>query len=365
MRCWRRSAPRGLPLAEFAGVKPLYGVKTGLNEAFLIDSATRERLVRQDPGCAAIIRPYLRGQDIKRWAPDWQGLWMIAIASSGDRPWPWSGAGDAERAAAVFAATYPSLHAHFLPQEEALKKRQDKGRFWWELRSCAYYAAFERPKLLYQDITWNSRFTRDTDGRMCNNTVYFLPTDSAWLLAVLNSPLLWSFLWRRAVHGKDEALRLFSDFVATIPIALPTDAILGEVEPAVARLAVLTQQDQQARRDLLDWLHSELAIASPGQRLEEFAGLGADEFREEVRKRLPAKARALSLATVRRLREVHAEVAAPFAERRLEATRLERRLAALVDAAYGLTPEEVALLWETAPPRMPPLARPEDGTLQG
>ena len=67
----------GIPLAEFAGVKPYRGVLTGLNEAFLVDTPTKERLIRDDPRCGEIIKPYLRGQDIKRWSPQWAGLWMI------------------------------------------------------------------------------------------------------------------------------------------------------------------------------------------------------------------------------------------------------------------------------------------------
>ncbi|AFZ06962.1 Eco57I restriction endonuclease [Oscillatoria nigro-viridis PCC 7112] len=61
----------GVPLKDFAGVKPLYGIKTGFNEAFLIDEATKNSLVQADPKSAEIIRPYLRGQDIKRWSPEW------------------------------------------------------------------------------------------------------------------------------------------------------------------------------------------------------------------------------------------------------------------------------------------------------
>ena len=56
----------GIPLSEFAKVKPYYGIKTGLNEAFLIDTPTKERLIREDPRSAEIIKPYLRGQDIRR-----------------------------------------------------------------------------------------------------------------------------------------------------------------------------------------------------------------------------------------------------------------------------------------------------------
>ena len=67
----------GVPLAEFAGVKPYRGVLTGLNEAFLIDTPTKNQLIRDDPNAAEILKPYLRGQDIKRWSPQWADLWMI------------------------------------------------------------------------------------------------------------------------------------------------------------------------------------------------------------------------------------------------------------------------------------------------
>ncbi|NCC33908.1 MAG: hypothetical protein EOM24_18110 [Chloroflexia bacterium] len=63
----------GPTLAEYAGVKPYRGVLTGFNEAFLIDTPTRDRLIRDAPQCAAIIKPYLRGQDIKRWPPHGPG----------------------------------------------------------------------------------------------------------------------------------------------------------------------------------------------------------------------------------------------------------------------------------------------------
>jgi len=145
----------GVPLAEFAGVKPLYGIKTGLNEAFLIDTLTKERLVREDPRSAEVIKPYLRGQDIKRWSPEWQGLWIVVLKSSGDHIWPWTEADDAEE---VFRQTYPSLHAHMKPLEAKLRKRQDQGHYWWELRSCTYYDAFEKSKIIHTDITWRPQF---------------------------------------------------------------------------------------------------------------------------------------------------------------------------------------------------------------
>jgi hypothetical protein len=340
----------GVPLAEFAGVKPYRGVLTGLNEAFLIDTPTKDRLVREDPRSAEIIKPYLRGQDIKRWAPEWRRLWLIVLKSSGDHAWPWA---DADNSEAVFRQTYTSLHAHMKPLEAKLRKRRDKGRNWWELRSCAYYDAFDKPKILYPDITWRSSFSLDTEGRIFNNTVYLLSSDSAWLIALLSSPLMWSYSWRNAAHGKDEALRFFSDFMQRVPIAQPTDEARGEVEDAVERLISLARSGQEARRDTLGWLRVEFGVEKPGQKLEDFAALGPDAFVDEVRKRRPRGEGRLTPGALRDLKGGYAEMAGPVREARSEAAGLERRLSDLVNEAYGLTAGEIELMWKTAPPRMP------------
>ena len=96
------------------------GIKTGLNEAFLIDTITRNRITEVDPASQDVIRPYLRGQDIGRWSPDWAGLWMIALKSSGDHPWPWADAG--EQAEAIFKRSYPGVYAHLKPLEDGAAK---------------------------------------------------------------------------------------------------------------------------------------------------------------------------------------------------------------------------------------------------
>ena len=60
------------------------------------------------------------------------------------------------------------------PLEEPLRKRQDKGRFWWELRSCAYWDAFEKPKIFYQEIQFHPSYSLDSAGRFGNNKTFFL-----------------------------------------------------------------------------------------------------------------------------------------------------------------------------------------------
>src|SRR5439155_15833121 len=112
----------GVPLKDFAGSGPYREILTGFNEAFLLDTTTKERLVAADPKSADLFRPYLRGQDVNRWHAEWAGLWMLALKSSGNHPWPWAKAG--KKAEAVFAATYPSIHAHLNYYRDALHKRQ-------------------------------------------------------------------------------------------------------------------------------------------------------------------------------------------------------------------------------------------------
>ncbi|RKX85005.1 MAG: hypothetical protein DRP57_04715, partial [Spirochaetes bacterium] len=75
----------GKPLKEW-DVNINYGIKTGFNEAFIIDTPTKERLCREDPKSAEIKRPILRGRDIKRYSYEWAGLWLIATGFDIDIP---------------------------------------------------------------------------------------------------------------------------------------------------------------------------------------------------------------------------------------------------------------------------------------
>ena len=104
---------------------------------------------------------------------------------------------------------------------------------------------------------------------------------------------------------------------------------------------------------MLDWLRTEFDVETRGQRLEDFGALDADAFVTEVRRRRPWPVGTLTPAALAALRAGYAEQAVPLQQRPVEATALERRRADLVNAAYGLTPEKVALMWSTAPPRMP------------
>jgi hypothetical protein len=256
------------------------------------------------------------------------------------------------RAEAVFAATYPAIHAHLSQYRDALEKRQDQGEHWWELRACAYWEKFDRPKVMYQDITWGPCFCLDTKGMLSNNTIYFLTTADRWVLAALNSPAAWCFAWRGAQHCKDEGLRFFTAFMEGFPIPRPTDEQRQQTDGIVQRLIDTTEQRHQGRRAVLDWLKAEFGVEKPTQKLQDVAALDEDALVAEVQKAL-GKRKPLTLAQVKALKDEHARSVTPLQALAAEARQLERRVAELVNAAYGLTAEEVALMWRTAPPRMP------------
>ena len=116
-----------------------YGIKTGFNEAFIINGAKRNELIKQDPKSEEIIRPILRGRDIKRYSYDFCDSWLInthnGIREKGTKP--------------VDINNYPAIKNHldnFYPQ---LKKRADKGDTPYNLRNCAYIEDFSKQKIVY------------------------------------------------------------------------------------------------------------------------------------------------------------------------------------------------------------------------
>jgi type I restriction-modification system DNA methylase subunit len=341
----------GLPMSEYAGSRPAFGIKTGFNRAFLIDAQQRDSILKIDHACSSIMKPYLRGQDIDRWLPDWKGLWIILMKSSGNHSWPWTGKSP-EDAENTFASTYPAIHSFMKPFEGNLRARSDKGCYWWELRSCSYYGLFDRPKIMWQDLGYHSAFCRCPESIVAEATCFALDSSDLWLLAVLNSPTLWSWLWRNTIHGKDEVLRLKTLYTEKIPVPVPNDAIRAESDIAVKRLIDITAEQQAGRRALLDWLRLEFGIDKPSQKLQDVARLDADELAAEVKK-ARGRSKPLSVAEVKRLKEEHGGTVAPLQALAGEARTLEERVSDLVIAAYGLTAEEVALMWRTAPPRMP------------
>jgi type I restriction-modification system DNA methylase subunit len=212
----------GTPLGEYVNGRFYYGIKTGFNEAFVIDEETRSRLIAEDPKSTELIKPWLRGRDIKKWKAQWAGLYLIAIASSANRHWPWSNEKTEKTSRSVFMKTYPAIHNYLAQWEEKLRKRDDQGQYWWELRSCAYYEEFEKPKIIYAEIATDGKFLIDYSNSYSDTTTYIMASESAYLLAVLNSKLFTYMFSQTSSRIRGGFLRWKRQYMDPIPIVEAT-----------------------------------------------------------------------------------------------------------------------------------------------
>jgi hypothetical protein len=325
------------------------GLKTGLNEAFIINACTRQQLIKASNKSEEVIRPLLRGRDADRWRGRSGESFLITIPSSENVDWPWSDAGN--KAEEVFRKTFPAIYDHFLPFKRALVERQDQGWYYWELRSCAYMSEFDKPKIAYQDLAWFSEFAQDPGRCVPNNTVYIIPSNDSRLLALLNSRVLWWYMWRTAQHGKDEVLRLFTDYVENLPIPSFADSVGSALSEGVREVVKIADEIQTFDAEVIEAVGTQFSLLETDSRVLSWLALPTDTY----------VSRFLSLADVKqptpKLREEialfqqnHRNRQVGLLSRQLE---LEEKLAALVEDAYGLTPEERALLRSTRPVRDP------------
>lgn len=222
----------GKPLKEW-DVNIYYGIKTGLNEAFIITTEKRNEILanckddEERRRTDAIIKPILRGRDIKRYYYEWAGLWVIVI------PAGWTNENKGKMNAEKFISQqFYSLMQYLKPFEERAKKRDDQGDYWWELRHCAYYPEFEKEKIIYPNMTKFLPFVYDGNGFYTNQKCFILISDSVplkYLGGFLNSNI--SQKWIRdncpeLQGGTRELSYIFFQNIPLPPSPPPTSPLL-------------------------------------------------------------------------------------------------------------------------------------------
>lgn len=212
----------GAPLGEYVKGKIYYGIKTGFNEAFVIDEAAKDRLVAEDPRSAEVIKPFLAGRDVKRYQAPKADKYLILFPKG----WTIEKAGKTDEAAAFdfLKSQYPAVAAHLEPFAEAARKRYDKGDFWWELRACDYYAEFEKEKIIIPAIVNKPSYTIDNQGFYSNDKTSIIPTSDYALLALLNSRAVDFVLQQISSTKRGGYFEYKPVYVSQLPIVdAPTD----------------------------------------------------------------------------------------------------------------------------------------------
>jgi len=176
----------GKPLGELP-YKINRGLKTGSNEAFQIDDATREEIIKADEKSIAVIKPSLRGRNVSRYSTEFKYDWLIVSKNGLNIEKDFFG-----------VAKYLSKKNEEM--DGYLEKRGDKGKHWMNLRDCAYYESFESERIVCRELAKEPQFTLAKAGDyMVNSIVMISGEDLYYILGVLNSKVTRFFMQNTAV----------------------------------------------------------------------------------------------------------------------------------------------------------------------
>lgn len=181
----------GTPLKDW-DINIYRGVLTGYNEAFIISTEKREEILAncqsedERKRTAELIRPILRGRDIKRYGYNWANLWLINT-HNGIR-------GKLER---IHIEDYPAVKAHLDQYWDKISKRADKGETPYNLRNCAYLEDFSKPKIIYPETTMGAFFAFDENGYLIDKTCFMLISNKVKFLQQILSCKLFEGAYRK------------------------------------------------------------------------------------------------------------------------------------------------------------------------
>ena len=243
----------GTPLKDW-DISIYRGILTGYNDAFIVDTASRNRLIAEDPKSEEVLKPVLRGRDIARYRANWAGLWLIDTHNGYPGVPP------------VDVDDYPAIKAHLDRFIGRLRRRQDKGVTPYNLRNCAYHEKFSEEKLFWMDLTPAGRFSYGPVGAemYCANTVYFMHGPMMKRLAAfLNSSLITWYVNKTTVTSGMGTARWFA--VTVEPIPIPRVFKNGsELEGLVDDLLVALDKDATEKTEELERAIEHLVFGAYG-----------------------------------------------------------------------------------------------------
>ena len=207
----------GIPLGEYVEGKIYYGIKTGLNEAFVIDEETKERLIKEDSKSAEIIKPFLAGRDVKRYKQPIVDKYLLFTRRGID------------------IKKYPAILKHLeqfktqlmpkpkdYPANKEWKGRKPGTYQWYEIQDAVdYYNEFEKEKIIIPAIVQKGSYAFDIAGIYSNDKTSIIPCSDKYLLGVLNSKVSDYFIHRIASTKQGGYYEYKPMYVEKIPI--PTE----------------------------------------------------------------------------------------------------------------------------------------------
>lgn len=191
----------GTPLKEW-DINIYRGILTGFNEAFIIDGVKKDELIAKDAKSNELIKSLLRGRNLDRYLSHNTDEYII---NSHNNP-------------PIDINSYPAIKEHLDGFYSQLEKRLDKGATPYNLRNCKYIDSFNNPKIIYPEFSSSSLFSYDNNKSYLLDTSWFIDKGDKYLLACLNSKLVWHYLSAISSSLGSTSLRMKKIFVEQIPI---------------------------------------------------------------------------------------------------------------------------------------------------
>ena len=216
----------GTPLKDW-DIQINYGIKTGFNDAFIISTEKREEILAncqtedERKRTAELIRPILRGRDIKRYGYVDNGLFLINTHN-----------GIRGKLPRIDINDYPAIKAHLDQYWDRISIRADKGDTPYNLRNCAYLEDFLKPKIIYPNMTKYMPFVYDNKSYVTNQKCFIITGKYvAYLTAFFNSSLF-KYCFRDSFPelqgGTRELSKIFFDKIPVCKVSNNQDVLFQE-----------------------------------------------------------------------------------------------------------------------------------------
>lgn len=304
-----------------------YGIKTGLNEAFIINQTIKNQLTEKDFKSNLILKKMVEGDDFKSWSLNHSGRYMIATQYNLD-----------------VENEYPAVFEYLNNFKDKLIKRQDKGLNYWNLRACDYYDKLEQPKLIYYHTAVKHSFYFDTDGYYISANCYFISNADRYLQCILNSKLfnfVKKFLFP-AFGDSENGGRVRLD--ANKMIKLPIKEVSSELKNTFTSLAEFITKDsyhfQELNLKFKRTLQRKFEGLEINKKLENWYELTFADFVKELSK----KKIKLSLSEEAEWEDYFLQEQQKAVAIKKEIDATDKEIDRMVYELYGLTEEEIKIV---------------------
>jgi tRNA1(Val) A37 N6-methylase TrmN6 len=314
-------------LNEYTSGGVFYGIKTGLNEAFIINKKTRNEIVIKDNKSTSILRKMVEGDDFKKWNLLHSGRYMVATEYSLDVP-----------------NEYPAVFEYFRQFKDKLIKRQDKGLNYWNLRSCDYYNELENPKLIYYHTAVTHNFYYDTEKYYISANCYFIANADRYLQCVLNSKLfncVKKYLF--PAFGDSEnggRVRLDANKMVKLPIKKVSEEIKSEFTNEAEQITLFSNQLQEQSQKFQRTLQRKFELETLSKKLQDWYLLPYSEFIKELTKQKVK----LTLSQEAEWEDYFTTEAKKVLALKIQIDTTDKAIDVMVYELYGLSEEEIEIV---------------------